>query len=161
MQWHLAQINVGRLHAPIDDPRIAEFVGGLDAINSLADVSAGFVWRLQTKDGDATDLRISPDERVIVNVSVWESIEALSDFVYRSGHVAFLRRRREWFEEFGNTSVAMWWVPAGHLPDLEEAVTRLALLEALGSTPDAFPLRDPHSPPEHRTPPTRSDDGPR
>ena len=102
MDWHLAQLNVGRLRAPIDDPIIAEFKDALDRINALADRSPGFVWRLQTEEGNATALHpIDDDELVAINMSVWESIEALADYVYRSDHTAFLRRRREWFERYG------------------------------------------------------------
>ncbi len=147
MLWHLAQVNVARLVAPLDDPQIADFVNGLEVINALAESSSGFVWRLQTDEGDATALRISPDERVIVNVSVWESIEALAEFAYRSGHIDFLRRRREWFERYASAHLAMWWVPEGHVPDLTEAVERLECIDSHGPTPRAFTFREPFAPP--------------
>lgn len=147
MQWHLAQVNVARLVAPLDDPQIADFVNGLEVINALAESSPGFVWRLQTDEGDATALRISPDERVIVNVSVWESIEALAEFAYRSGHIEFLRRRREWFERYASAHLAMWWVPEGHVPDLTEAVERLECIDLRGPTARAFTFREPFGPP--------------
>jgi hypothetical protein len=124
----------------MDDPLMAEFGAALDPINALADGSPGFVWRLQTEDGDATAIRPYDDERVMVNMSVWESIEALQQFVYRTGHVAVMRRRREWFERI-EVFLALWWVPAGHAPTVDEAKQRLAQLEAQGPTPYAFTFK--------------------
>jgi hypothetical protein len=144
---HLAQVNVARLRHPIDDPATADFVAGLVPVNALADASPGFVWRLQTDDGDATALRVFPDPEVIVNLSVWTSVDALRDFVYRSDHTAFLRRRAEWFDRITTPAVALWWVPAGHLPDVAEARHRLDLLHANGPSPSAFGLRTPEPPP--------------
>ena len=95
---HLAQVNIARLAAPLDSPQLADFVANLQPINAIADASPGFVWRLQTEEGDATSLRFSDDEWLIVNMSVWESIDALRDYVYRSAHADVLRRRQEWFE---------------------------------------------------------------
>ncbi|WP_116997411.1 DUF3291 domain-containing protein [Desertimonas flava] len=140
--WHLAQVNIGRLRAPIDHPDIAEFKAALDTINALAESSPGFVWRLQDDAGNATGIEVDPeDELLIPNMSVWESVEALSEFVYRSDHTPFLRRRREWFQRFGSTFMALWWVPAGHLPTLDEAQQRLDLLERNGPTAEAFTFR--------------------
>ena len=148
MQWHLAQLNVGRLRAPIDDPIIAEFKGALDAINALADRSPGFVWRLQTAEGNATALHpIDDDELIAINMSVWESIEALGDYVYRSDHTAFLRRRREWFERYGTAYLVLWWVPAGHIPSIDEALARLDELERNGPTEKAFTFARRFAPP--------------
>jgi Domain of unknown function (DUF3291) len=148
MRWHLAQLNVGRLRAPIDDPIIAEFKGALDAINALADRSPGFVWRLQTAEGNATALHpIDDDELIAINMSVWESIEALGDYVYRSDHTAFLRRRREWFERYGTAYLVLWWVPAGHIPSIDEALDRLDELERNGPTEKAFTFARRFAPP--------------
>jgi Domain of unknown function (DUF3291) len=138
---HLAQVNVARLRHPIDHPATAEFVAGLAPINAAADASPGFVWRLQTEDGDATALRVFPDPEIIVNLSVWTSVEALRAFVYRSDHTSFLRRRAEWFDRMDTPPVACWWVPAGHVPDVAEARTRLDFLAAHGPSPFAFGLR--------------------
>jgi Domain of unknown function (DUF3291) len=146
MDWHLAQINIGRLRAPIDDPLIAEFRDALQDVNALAERSPGFVWRLQTEEGDATALHPTGDELVIPNMSVWESIEELADFVFRSAHTPFLRRRREWFERYGSAYVALWWVPARHIPTLEEGLERLAIIEEQGPTPDAFTFVRPFAP---------------
>jgi hypothetical protein len=144
--YHLAQVNVALLSAPLDSPRLADFVAKLDPINTLADDAPGFVWRLQTEDGDATAIRAFPDERIIVNLSVWTSREALADFVYRSDHAGVMRRRREWFEPM-QVSVALWWVEAGHVPTVAEAKERLEHLEAHGPTPSAFTFRAPFASP--------------
>jgi hypothetical protein len=150
VQWQLAQVNIGRLRAPVDDPLIAEFVAGLDQINALADRAAGFVWRLQTEDGNATAVRpVADDELLAINMSVWESVETLADFVYRSGHVAFMRRRREWFERFGTSFLALWWIPAGTRPTVPEAMSRIAHLDRHGPTPAAFTFKHRCAPPHH------------
>ncbi|MEU3607291.1 DUF3291 domain-containing protein [Streptomyces sp. NPDC035033] len=135
---HLAQLNVAKLLHPLDDPRIAPFVEMLDPVNAAADAAPGFVWRL-VGDGadDATALRPAGDD-VIVNLTVWESQEALRDFTYRSGHLEAMRRRREWFERHVEAHMVLWWVPAGHLPTVDEALERLADLRANGPTPRAF-----------------------
>jgi hypothetical protein len=149
MDWHLAQVNIGRLRAPVDDPAIAEFVAGLDPINALADSAPGFVWRLQTEDGNATAIRPDPgDEMVAINLSVWESVEALADFAYRSAHLAFLRRRAEWFERMASSYLAMWWIPAGTIPTVADAMDRVAHLDRHGPTPTAFTFRHRFAPPD-------------
>jgi hypothetical protein len=143
MTLHLAQLNIGRLVAPLDDPRMADFVAGLPVVNAIADASPGFVWRLVDDDGaDATGVRPFADPEVAINLSVWESVEALRGFMYRTAHLDFLRRRREWFTVFGQPYAVSWWVPAGHRPTVEEAVARLELLKSNGSTAEAFALRD-------------------
>lgn len=142
-EYHLAQLNIARLLAPLDSPQLADFVAALEPVNALADGSPGFVWRLQTEDGDATSIRAFDDDMLIVNMSVWESAEALADFVYRSDHRSVLRRRREWFERMDEAYVVLWWVPAGHLPSIEEAKERLARLRNDGSSPHAFTFRSP------------------
>lgn len=139
---HLAQLNVGRLRAPMDDPRTDEFRTNLEPINALAEASPGFVWRLQDEEtGDATSIKPFGDELEIVNLTVWESIEALADFTYRSGHVEFLRRRREWFEASSQPIVCLWWIPEGTVPTVEDAIARLEHLRAHGPTPTAFTFR--------------------
>jgi hypothetical protein len=140
---HLAQLNIARLLAPLDDPRIADFVENLERINGLGDASPGFVWRLQTEEGDATAVRAYEDELVIINLTVWESIDALADFVYRTTHREFLRRRREWFEQMVEAHLVLWWVPAGHRPSVTEAVARLDRLRRDGPSPQAFTFRHP------------------
>lgn len=145
--FHLAQVNIGRLKAPIDDPRVADFVAQLDEINALADRSPGFVWRLQDESGNATAVPAFDDARMIINMSVWESLEALRAYVYCSDHSRVLARRRDWFEKLDRPHMALWWIPAGTLPAVEEARQRLALLGARGPTPDAFTFRDRFPPP--------------
>ncbi|MCX5396083.1 DUF3291 domain-containing protein [Streptomyces sp. NBC_00102] len=135
---HLAQLNVSTLLHPLDDPRIAPFVELLEPVNATADTAPGFVWRLVGYGGaDATDLRPA-GENVIVNMSVWETPEALWDFTYRSGHLEVMRRRRDWFDRHVEAHLVLWWVPAGHVPTVEEALERLAGLRAEGPSPRAF-----------------------
>ena len=149
MEWHLAQVNIGRLRAPVDDPMIADFVAGLDHVNALADSAPGFVWRLQTEDGNATAIRpVEDDELVAINMSVWESVEALADFVYRSGHISFMRRRREWFERIATSYLALWWLPAGTIPTVPEAMDRIALFDRDGPTSAAFTFKHRFAPPD-------------
>ena len=109
-KYHLAQVNIGRMLAPIDDPVMAEFVAALDRINALADATPGFVWRFQTEEGDATALRPYDDEMIIVNFSVWETIEALQKYVYHSAHAEVMKQRRQWFEKFEGIYMVLWWV---------------------------------------------------
>lgn len=140
-EYHLAQINIARLRAPLDVPLIAEFVAGLEPINAIAETSEGFVWRLQTDEGDATSIQECDDELVIINMSLWENVDHLFNYVYRSGHVDFLRNRRDWFERFGKVHMCMRWVPAGEPPTVEDGVARLELLQTNGPTPQAFTFR--------------------
>lgn len=113
---HLAQLNVGRLRAPMDDPQIDDFRENLDPINALAEGSPGFVWRLQDESGNATGIKPYGDDLEIVNLTVWESVEALADFTYRTGHVELLRRRREFFEAASAPILCLWWIPEGPSP---------------------------------------------
>jgi hypothetical protein len=137
--YHIAQINIGRIRAPLDDPQMAGFMNRLDEINALADSSPGFVWRLQTTEGNATYFRPYPhDDRILMNMSVWETVEALKDFVYKTVHAELLRQRHEWFEKFAGAYTTLWWVPVGHIPGIDEATKRLAYLDAHGPTQFAF-----------------------
>ncbi|MFC0430657.1 DUF3291 domain-containing protein [Kutzneria buriramensis] len=143
----LAQLNVGTLKFPLDDPRTHGFTSMLDTLNEVADRAPGFVWRLIDDGGsDATAIRTSLGDDVLVNMSVWESRDALWDYVYRSGHLDVLRRRAEWFELPKAAFQVMWWIPAGHIPTVEEAVERLELLRAQGPSPRAFGFRDTYTP---------------
>jgi hypothetical protein len=138
MTYHLAQINIGRLIAPIDDPKIAEFVAQLDPINALADSAPGFVWRLQSASGNATDIVYNDDPFVHVNMSVWESIEALADYAYGTKHVEVLRDRAKWFEKMDKPHYCLWWIPAGHLPTVAEGREHLEHYQTHGPTPFSF-----------------------
>lgn len=149
--WHLAQINIGRLLHPVDDPRVAEFMEALDPINALAEDSPGFVWRLQDDSGNATAIRAFDDEQILPNLTVWESIETLKDYVFKSDHANFLRRRRQWFAPMDDLPVlTMWWVPAGHLPTLGEAEKRIDHLAEHGPTAHAFSFHHTFPPPGPR-----------
>jgi hypothetical protein len=141
MVWHLAQVNVGRTLDDLDSPRLAGFVENLDRINALAEESPGFVWRLQSDAGNATDIQVSDDPRFIVNLSVWETPEVLFDFVYRTAHTKIMAQRREWFERPGLAHQALWWTPAGREPTVEEALAKLAILDRMGPSPAAFTFK--------------------
>jgi hypothetical protein len=146
--FHLAQVNIGRLRAPIDDPIMEGFRTQLDPINALADRSPGFVWRLQTEDGNATAVRpYADDDRMAINLSVWESLAALQQFVYRTAHSRTLGDRRQWFEPIDGPILALWWIPAGHIPTVAEAVERLRILKERGPSPEAFTFRRPFASP--------------
>jgi GNAT superfamily N-acetyltransferase len=141
----VAQINIGTMVAATDDPAVAEFMDNLERINAIADTAPGFVWRLQTEAGNATEIQIFPDPLTLVNMSVWETVDALKEYVYRSDHVEFFRRRAEWFEPDAKR-VALWHVAAGAIPQLDEAVRRVAFLERNGATPYAFGFGKPPVP---------------
>ena len=147
-RFHLAQVNIGRVRAPLEDPIMEGFRTQLDPINAIADRTPGFVWRLQTEDGNAMAIRPYADERMAINMSVWESLEALQEFVYRSEHVAPLRDRKKWFEPMDGPILALWWVPAGHIPTVEEAKQRLEWLKERGPSADAFTFRTPFPAPD-------------
>ncbi len=136
--YHLAQINIARLLAPIDDPMIADFVAQLDTINALAERSSGFVWRLKDDSNNATELSPFDDPLIVVNMSVWESVEALRGFAYRSAHVEVFKDRFRWFERPTQAHMALWWVPEGHQPTATEGKARLEHLRAHGPTAAAF-----------------------
>lgn len=141
-QFHLAQVNIGRLLAPIDSDEIADFANNLEPINALAEAAPGFVWRLKDDSGNATGIEVVADDPLLIlNMSVWESPDALSDFVYRTQHAAFMRRRREWFEKFAASYLALWWVPVGTVPTVADATERLAHLDEHGPTDFAFTLK--------------------
>ncbi|MGI8553990.1 MAG: DUF3291 domain-containing protein [Dehalococcoidia bacterium] len=150
--FHLAQVNIALLREPLHSALLADFVAALAPINALADSSPGFVWRLQTEDGDATSVRAFDDERLIVNLSTWESLESLADFVYRSVHTEVMRRRRTWFDRLHEAYTVLWWVPIGHRPSVEEAKQRLNNLQTYGPTADAFSFKTPFSPANSATP---------
>jgi hypothetical protein len=140
---HLAQLNLARLAAPLTDPRLADFVAGLSKINAIADTAPGFVWRLVDETGDdATSLRPFGND-VIVNLTVWESVEALRLFAFKTTHLDYLRRRREWFVPYGDLYAVSWWISVDHRPTVEEARDRLDRLRADGPTAEAFTLRAP------------------
>ena len=136
--WHLAQLNVATALFATDDPRMEGFMSRLDGVNALADSQPGFVWRLQSDSGNATDIDAGGGPMFLVNMSVWESFEALSEFVYDTLHRDVMLRRREWFEKPKGAYQVLWWVPAGHIPTIEEGLERLANLDENGANPQAF-----------------------
>jgi len=146
-EFHLAQFNMAQLLAPLDSPQLAEFVGALARVNDMADDHPGFVWRLQGDGGDATSLRPFGED-VIVNMSLWESVEALFDFVYRTGHAPVMAKRRQWFAKPNEAYTVLWWVKAGHIPTVEDARARLDILKRKGPSPAAFTFKTRFPPPE-------------
>lgn len=156
---HLAQVNIALPLAPLDSSLLAEFMERLDPVNAVADASPGFVWRMQTEDGNATAVRAFGDDRLIVNMSLWESMEALRGFVYRNrAHLDVMRRRKEWFAQLAEAHMVLWWVAAGDLPSVAEAEARLTDLREHGPTPRAFTFRASYPPPPAPTAAERVDD---
>jgi hypothetical protein len=143
---HLAQLNVAHLVAPIDSPELAAFVAALEPVNLIADSAPGFVWRMQASDDPTEVIKHEYGDDLLVNLSVWESREALWNFVYRSPHLDLLRRRREWFHRVAEPYTLMWWVPDGHRPSLAESMERLRLIRAQGPGPDAFTFKEFYEP---------------
>lgn len=141
--YELAEVNIALAREPLDSQLLEGFMGALDAVNAKADVAPGFVWRLQTEDGDATAIRgFGDDPQLIINLTVWDSLETMRSFVFRDpDHVAVMRQRRTWFERLEFYTV-LWWVPAGHRPSVGEAEERLDLLRRHGPTAEAFTFRD-------------------
>jgi hypothetical protein len=148
VKYHLAQYNIARLLEPLDTLRLADFVAALDPLNRLAEQSPGFVWRHQTAQGNSTAVRVRGDPMIIINFSVWESVESLFEYAYHSEHVEMFRRRREFFEHADLPYLVLWWVPAGHEPSVEEADARLDCLRENGPTPSAFTFKSRFPAPE-------------
>jgi hypothetical protein len=138
--FELAQLNIAIMKEPLESPSMADFVASLDRINALAEAAPGFVWRLQTEEGDATAMR-PMGEDILVNMSVWRDIESLNRYVYGTAHVDIMRRRKEWFERMRDASVVLWWVRQGHRPTVPEAIAKLELLRTRGPTAEAFTSR--------------------
>ena len=139
--WHLAQINVGRLVAPNGDPAVQPFFDALDRVNALADASPGFIWRLQDEGGNAANIQVTADPLFIVNMSVWGDADALFDFVYRSAHTPEMARRREYFGRFDGAYQALWWIPAGTVPSISDGLARLWQLDRFGPSLHAFTFK--------------------
>lgn len=157
--YHLAQVNIALLREPIESGLLRDFVAELEPVNAAADVAPGFVWRLQTEDGDATSIRGFDSDEIIVNLSVWESAEALAEYVYKNeAHRAVLRKRHKWFHKMAESHVVLWWVPVGHVPTVAEAEERLAFLRAHGPTPIAFTFKQRFGPPVSEPIPDDRDD---
>ena len=155
--WHLAQANIARMRAPLDDPLMADFVAQLEPVNALAESSPGFVWRLETEDGDATAIRVFDDDRLLLNMSVWTSIEALRAYAFGGGHAAVMRQRSRWFVRMRRSHAVLWWIDAGAIPTVADAEARFRRLWAAGPTPDAFTFAETYPPPDATAIPPRSD----
>lgn len=167
MAFDLAQVNISRLLAPLDSPQLADFVAALDEVNAAGERAPGFRWRLQTEDGNATSIRAfdwdaGDSHGVIVNLTVWASVDDLAAFVFGAAHTPIMRRRREWFEKVAVATTALWWVPSGHRPATDEAEDRVRHLRLHGPTPYAFTLRQswppPAAPDASTAPPIKHDD---
>jgi len=149
--FHLAQLNVARMRFPVDSPELADFVALLPLVNKIADESPGFVWRLQEASGDSTGIRAFDDPMMLVNASVWESVEALREFVYRSGHIQPMRQRAQWFEKPAEAHMVLWWVAEGHIPSIAECIERLNYLRSQGDSEYAFTFAKTFPAPEIKT----------
>jgi hypothetical protein len=153
MKYHLAEINIARFRVPAADPVNADFISSLDRVNAMAELQPGFIWRLKGasssgESNSAIDIHAFDDPNIAINMSVWSGVDALADFVYRNAeHLAIMRRRREWFDKL-ELSLAMWWIPAGHVPTAAEGKAKLELLARLGPTPEAFRFRSVYAPPD-------------
>lgn len=154
--YQLAQVNVARLLAPLDSEQLTDFVANLDPINALAEQSPGFVWRLKKEEGDGTTIQAFDDSMIIVNLSVWETVDALKIFTYDSAHVAMMKRRREWFSRFQTSYMVLWWIEKGHIPTPQEARQRLEMLDEHGPTALAFTFRVLFDSPETHQPEQKS-----
>ncbi len=144
--YHLAQVNIARMKAPLEDPIMADFVNNLDRINALAEGSPGFIWRLKGEEENATAIRVFEDDRLLINVSVWEDLESLISFTYRSPHVEIYKRRNEWFGKLEGTHMALWYIEKGHIPDPQEAKDMLFHIDNNGESPKAFTFKNRYSP---------------
>jgi hypothetical protein len=141
--YHIAEINIARMKGVnINDPIMKEFVDNLEKVNAIAESSEGFIWQLKDDNNNATEMNPYDDEQVIINVSVWESIESLESYIYKSMHSDFLKRRREWFHSFGKVYTAMWWVAVGEVPTLQDAVDKLEHLQVYGASEKVFDFRN-------------------
>lgn len=150
IKYHIAEINIAKMKGVnIGDAIMKEFVENLDTVNQIAEKSEGFIWRLKDENNNATSLNPYNDVQIIINVSVWESIETLENFMYRTFHSDFLKRRKEWFNAFGTAHTAMWWIPEGHIPTLQEAVEKLDYLQKNGASINSFDFKNKFPPPSN------------
>ena len=147
-KFHLAQVNIAKAKGPMDSPVMKGFVDQLDYINDLADNSPGFVWRLQTEEGDATDISVFDDELIIINMSVWQSHEDLKRYVYSGEHLTVLKQKKDWFDKLPGSHLALWWIPAGAIPTVTDARQALERLNAQGPTEQSFTFASPYPAPE-------------
>ncbi len=145
-KYHLAQINIAQAQDEMDTPTMQGFVNRLEEINSIADNADGFIWRLQSEEGDTTSIRVFDDPLLLVNMSVWQDIASLKNYVYRTAHVELIQDREAWFNKIKPKHQALWWVPAGHIPSIEEGKERLDYLRKHGPSSHAFIFAKPFEP---------------
>jgi hypothetical protein len=138
LQYHLAQVNIGKILAPMDSPQMSEFKNNLDPINALAEASEGFIWRLKDENNNATSIKVFEDDFMIINMSVWKDIDSLYKYVYESAHMEYLKNRKAWFERLTEKYMALWWIPEGHIPTTSEAIERINHIRQHGDTAFAF-----------------------
>ncbi|NTS78487.1 DUF3291 domain-containing protein [Catenovulum sp. SM1970] len=146
---HLAQLNIADTKYALDAHEMKDFVDNLAPINAIAESSQGFIWRLKDEAGDATHIQYFDDPNIIINMSVWDSVDALKSFMFKTHHRDFLRRKKEWFNPIAEASYVMWWIPEGHIPTLDHAVEKLKLLRDKGDSPAAFSFKNPYSADEY------------
>ena len=139
---HLAQLNIGKVRFNLESPEMADFVNNLDPINAIAEQSPGFIWRLKDESGDATNIKLFDDPNMIINMSVWERVEDLKNFMFRTHHRDFMRRKGEWFHRLAEDSYVLWWIEDNHIPTPQEALERLQNLRENGDTPHNFTAED-------------------
>jgi hypothetical protein len=139
---HIAQLNIAKAISPLDDPIMQEFVENLEQVNAIAEASPGFIWRLQDESGDATKIQAFSDPNLIINMSVWETIESLKDFIFKTQHVEFLKRKTEWFEKIPEANHVLWWIPVGTVPTIDDAIKRLMYLREKSASSFAFDFRN-------------------
>lgn len=142
MDYHLAQVNIAIARYAYDDPRFAGFVDNLDRVYELAEATPGFIWRHVTVNDDIEAKQAFGEPNLVFNMSVWESKEALREFVYKSEHASILRQRSDWFDAMDGPVFALWWQPAGTIPTILESRHRLECLQQTGPTEDAFTFRN-------------------
>lgn len=143
MEFQLAQLNIGKAKGSMESDVMKAFSDGLDPINLIAEKAPGFIWRLKDDSGNATEIQYFDDPLMLVNMSVWKDIESLKHFMFKTHHLDFLKQRKNWFETDSEATYVLWWVPAGHIPTIEEAMARLSKLRDMGDTQDAFSFTKP------------------
>ncbi len=145
---HLAQLNIAKVRYDLESPQMADFVNNLEPINAIAEKSTGFIWRLQDESGDATNIDVENNPDIIVNMSVWDSVESLKIFMFKTHHIDFLKRKKEWFVPLDNASYVLWWIPVGHIPTVQEAMSKLEYLRQHGESQQAFSFKSNYANPE-------------
>jgi len=147
MNYQLAQVNIAKFRAPIEDPVNHDFMNSLDRVNAMAETQPGFIWRFTGEGNDALDVQAFDDFDIAINMSVWVDVQSLVNFVYRNkDHKEIMQRRKEWFEKI-DWYMVMWWVEEDRMPTIEEAKIRLDLLRLSGPSYSAFTFKTPYAAP--------------